>query len=299
MRLSTSFVAIRKITSSTSAADFDGDRIEQLAHQIVKSEGIIRPLVLNRTSLESYEVVEGHFEYHAAVKAREIDLRRAEMIAAYILDPENGDVSEAIAEQIKLLKRSKSVDLLNPDDSINTSQTIEAKIEISQPDPLTEMLRLLVLKVDDFESQIKHFENSLKKVCELIVQINSTKLSLDFFDESKLEVLMQKTIEKYVSETKLLRVPSSNISSRSAKKIQYDKEKGELIILGLNTFDVSQIEEKLSKAGLKTAKNMARKICDYRLIEPYKSIEDVTSRIDSGGKRFFTENTLIKLLDIW
>lgn len=104
MRLSTSFVAVRKITSSTSPTDFDGDKIERLAHQIVKSEGIIRPLVLNRTSLESYEVIDGHFQYHAAVRARQIDLRRAEMIAAYILDPENDDLNSAIAEQIELLQ---------------------------------------------------------------------------------------------------------------------------------------------------------------------------------------------------
>jgi ParB family chromosome partitioning protein len=303
MRLSTSLVAVKKITSRTAYSEFDREQIELLAQQILMAEGLISPLIISRTDFQSYAVVDGHFEYHAAVRAREIDPRKGEMISAYIIESENDVVGEAIAEQIKLLRQSKLVDLSNHQDSINTPQAIETKIETSQSDSTTEMLRLILLKVNDYESQIKYFESSLNKVGELISQINSPKPSFEpsfeLLDESKLEILMQKTIEKYVSETKLLKVPSSTVSSRSSKAMQYDEEKAKLIILGLNTFDVARIKEKLSKAGIKTAKNMAQKICEYRLLEPYKSIEDITSRIDSSGKRFFTENTLIKLLDNW
>lgn len=289
MRLSTSFIAVRKIISSTSAADFDGDKIEQLAHQIVKSEGIIRPLVLNRTSLESYEVVEGHFEYHAAVRAREIDLRRAEMIAAYIIDPENDDVSEAIAEQIKLLRQSAAN--LPANDAV-TATPILIQREKSNLNEITEILKSVLSKVNAYDSKLNALGSSLQKVVETTEKITLHKTLS--FDESNLEVMIQRAMEKSTSGSISLRT-----SKASPKKLQYDQGKVESIVDGLNTFDVSQLTNKLFEAGLPTAKNIAKKICEFRQIEYYKSIEDITSRTEPNGRRFFTEETLKKLFKVW
>ena len=289
MRLSTSFIAVRKIISSTSAADFDGDKIEQLAHQIVKSEGIIRPLVLNRTSLESYEVVEGHFEYHAAVRAREIDLRRAEMIAAYIIDPENDDVSEAIAEQIKLLRQSAAN--LPANDAV-TATPILIQREKSNLNEITEILKSVLSKVNAYDSKLNALGSSLQKVVETTEKITLHKTLS--FDESNLEVMIQRAMEKSTSGSISLRT-----SKASPKKLQYDQGKVESIVDGLNTFDVSQLTNKLFEAGLPTAKNIAKKICEFRQIEYYKSIEDIKSRTEPNGRRFFTEETLKKLFKVW
>jgi len=58
----------------------------------------------------SYEVVDGHFEYYAAVKAKEIDLCRGEMVGVFILDSEN---EASLREQIKLLRKSRSVEKMD------------------------------------------------------------------------------------------------------------------------------------------------------------------------------------------
>jgi hypothetical protein len=278
MRLSTSFVAVRKIISSTSPADFDSDKIEHLAHQIVKSEGIIRPLVLNRTSLESYEVVEGHFEYHAAVRAREIDLRRAEMIAAYILDPENDDVSESIVEQIKLLKQSATN--LPANDAVTTT-TLPIQREESNLNEINEILKLVLSKVNAYDSK-------LQKIVETTEKITLQKtLSLN---ESNLEVIIQKVMEKYISEAR-----SSKTSTARPKKPMYDLEKEKSLIDGLNNFDVSQLTEKLLQAEykIKNAEKIAKNIYENRSIQSYQSIEDFISR------EGFSETMSKKLLKVW
>jgi hypothetical protein len=103
MKLSTSLVAVKKVISFANRADYEVERIEELALQILKAEGIISPLILRRKSLDAYEVVENDFGYYAAVRAREIDPRKGELISAIIIDSDNPTISESIVKQIELL----------------------------------------------------------------------------------------------------------------------------------------------------------------------------------------------------
>lgn len=103
MRLQTRLIAVRKINSSHTRSSLSEERIEKLAKLIIDSEGIISPIIVKRTSLESYEVVDRHFEYYAAVRARELSPLKGEMIQAIILEPEN---EENLLEQISLLREA-------------------------------------------------------------------------------------------------------------------------------------------------------------------------------------------------
>ena len=105
MKLLTSLAAVRKISSTVARSNFSADEIEQAAHLIIEVEGTINPIILRRTSLESYEVIDGHFEYYAAVRAREISPLKGETIQAVILEPEN---ERALLEQVELLRKSVS-----------------------------------------------------------------------------------------------------------------------------------------------------------------------------------------------
>ncbi len=128
MKLSTSLVAVKKIGSSTSRTDFSEEQLEEVAKLILKAEGVINPIILSRTSLESYEVIDGHFEYYAAVKARELDPRKGEMIGAFILEEEK---EEAIREQIKAIRESKvsGVALLNNTESAVSKNQVKSGFE--------------------------------------------------------------------------------------------------------------------------------------------------------------------------
>ncbi len=99
-------VAVKKISSSVPRSSFSEDRLERAAQLILKAGGSITPPVVRKIDLNSFEVVSGHFEYYAAVKAREIDPRKGEMIGVFSIDPASEDAvsEEVLTEQIEVFK---------------------------------------------------------------------------------------------------------------------------------------------------------------------------------------------------
>ncbi len=106
MRLSPTTIAVKRITSKVPRSNFSEDELTQVAKHILEVEGIINPPVVIETGVRSYEVADGDFEYYAAVRARELDLRRGEMIGVFIISPEN---ETSLREQVKLLRKQQPV----------------------------------------------------------------------------------------------------------------------------------------------------------------------------------------------
>ncbi|MGA9378497.1 MAG: ParB N-terminal domain-containing protein [Phormidium sp.] len=178
MKLSTSLVAVRRVTSNVPRSTFPDDEIEKVAKLIVETEGIINPIIVRRTSLQSYEVVDGHFEYYAAARAREIDLARGEMVSAYIIEDEK---EEFIIEQIKLLRKPGAI--ISPDpDSVaierieNRLTNLESRLEKRIDDILQKSLEKQQLEI-----QVKELRNQIGKNFEpLEVFNNVNKADLAF-----------------------------------------------------------------------------------------------------------------------
>jgi len=116
MKLPTKLVAVKKISSEVARSQFSTENIEQIAQLIIAVEGVINPIILRRTSLESYEVVQGHLEYYAALRAREINPRKGEMIQAIMLETEN---EKAILAQVDCLRSQSTLPLDPPVPSPN------------------------------------------------------------------------------------------------------------------------------------------------------------------------------------
>lgn len=100
-RLLPSSIQVKYLNSNIPASNFNSEKIEQAAKLIIQAEGIISPLVVARTGINSFKVIYGHFEYYAAVRAKEIDLARGEMISAYIMDKKNAAI---LKQQINLFR---------------------------------------------------------------------------------------------------------------------------------------------------------------------------------------------------
>ncbi len=149
MKLSTSLVAVKKINSTVPRSSFSDAELNRAAELILKAEGIINPLVLYKTSMESYEVVNGHFEYYAATKAREIEPRQGEMIGAFIIEPEK---EEVLKEQIEVLR-------LKTDD---TTKRIKEQLEQLE---------------SSFKDELRNFTKNLEEV--MSKQIESIRHALD------------------------------------------------------------------------------------------------------------------------
>ena len=94
---------IRSSLSAQSLSQQDKAKIKKLADSIVEC-GLLRPLVLQATGVEKYLVISGDLEYHAAVKAREKDPRKCEMIESFVIGSKH---KEKVLKQLEILESLK------------------------------------------------------------------------------------------------------------------------------------------------------------------------------------------------
>ena len=92
---------VKNITSNVPRSNFRETDLENLAEIIIKTGGIIRPIVVKLNGPEAYTVVDGHFEYYAAVRAREKNPREGEMVNAFVISPKAEDLTKRQAEIIR------------------------------------------------------------------------------------------------------------------------------------------------------------------------------------------------------
>lgn len=231
MKLSTSLalVAVKKITSVVPRSNFSDDELEQAASLILEAEGVINPIVLRRTSRDSYEVVDGDFEYYAAARAREINPRKSEMIGAFILEKDNEEVIKA---QIKLLRKPKTAVVDNGASYSDSRETRLTNLEFRQTHLESQIeTRINELKVEQardkqkLEDELKALKNKILKRSEPLEAFNSLK-------ESDL----------------ILRLRAAGITGKSAtsiiEKIQTERKKQKFQSLSDVVTRVKELSEK-------------------------------------------------------
>ncbi|HBN09416.1 MAG TPA: hypothetical protein DD435_12460 [Cyanobacteria bacterium UBA8530] len=108
MNFAPSLVAVRKITSMVPRSSFDPGAIDETARLILKTGALLDPLIVRRLDLESFELLDGHFAFYAAVRAREMDLLKGETVLAFIAD--EGQQSY-IARQAEILRNQHETTL--------------------------------------------------------------------------------------------------------------------------------------------------------------------------------------------
>ena len=98
-------VDVKSIRCDRSRSEFDRGTVERLADAILISGGLVKPLVLRPAGAMSYEVVDRHLEYWAAVRAREKDARAGEMVNSYVISQES---VEAVEGQLAILRGTEA-----------------------------------------------------------------------------------------------------------------------------------------------------------------------------------------------
>lgn len=168
MTLSQSLVEIKTITCDRACSEFDEQKIEQAAKSIIAAEGIINPILVARIGINSFKVVNGDFEYYAAVRAKEIDLAKGETIAAYIVDEDD----ETIKQQIDIFRKSQ-IPSISPDRFLETRITnIESRFE----NRLNELKEEYTNKIKDLENNIVFINRKLPAKIEPLSTFNQAKL---------------------------------------------------------------------------------------------------------------------------
>lgn len=206
MKLSTSLVAVKKIQSTVLRSVFSEQELELAAELILQSEGVINPIVVRRTSLKSFEVVDGNFEYYAAVRAREIDPRKGEMIGVYIMEPEN---EEILSKQVHFFRKHNAL----------TSQQTEFSSH-----SLEEFITNLELRLEKIANQ--RFESAIEKqklevqVSDLKKQINQKIEPLEVFNNLSAHQITLKLKSAGIDEKKATKIAEITESERSKEKFK-------------------------------------------------------------------------------
>src|SRR6478672_2999214 len=99
-KLMLSIVPVKRITSDIPASNFDQFELEVAGELSLAIGGFVIPPVLIRDS-GGYRVVSGHFQFHAAVLARQLNPRAGETIPAIVLESENQATASAMLKMLK------------------------------------------------------------------------------------------------------------------------------------------------------------------------------------------------------
>jgi hypothetical protein len=155
-------VDVKNITCDVPPSNFSDDALNSLADMIIESGGIIRPLVLKTTGLETYTVVDGYFEYYAAVRAREKNPRQCEMVNAFVISPKNED---EIFKQVAAFRELGSDDKPGVETPVKTNYSES----ISQNNDFN----LLEKQINQLRSELAQERQERQKLYETLKLIES------------------------------------------------------------------------------------------------------------------------------
>ncbi len=173
MSLTTSLVDINNIHTAQERSLFSESELQELADLMLQAGGIIQPLIVKKTGLEQYEVIEGHFEYYAAVKAQEID-DNFEMIRAFIIPNEKENF---IQEQIKLLRKKQTTTNEILPANLNNWEVRLNNLELRLNDVVQNLQQQQKQKQDQLEARINQIEARINQKLEPLDIFN--KLPID------------------------------------------------------------------------------------------------------------------------
>lgn len=209
MKLQTKLVAVKRISSSMARSSFPADAIEKVANLIVNAEGIINPIILRQHSLEAYEVVDGHFEYYAAVRAKEISLLKGETVQAIILEPEN---EEILLEQVNMLRRkSVSSSAAAMMESTHPSEVINPEQVINFESQFVNLERLFKAQFDELQKSHRHLESCIS---ELATQRPKIDLGEELINQIATKVVASLQLSLSAAQPKQTNIPEPRKTSK-------------------------------------------------------------------------------------
>ena len=201
MSLETYLVDIQDVSSSQLRSNFSEKDLKNMAELILELGGLIQPLIIKEGGLRRFEVIEGHFEYYAVVKAQEID-DNLEMVRAFII---NENAENSAKKQLQFLKP------INPVPSIANNEC-EAKM-LSMESRLNNLEIRLGELIEHQKQDFKRLTDTLQAEIRSLKPFILTKTdSLEVFNNLSLPELS-------------FRLKTANITGKTAEKILKNIEK--------------------------------------------------------------------------
>jgi hypothetical protein len=181
-----SLVDVKSITSNEPRSNFSEADLENLADIIIETGGIIRPLILKVTGVENYTVIDGDFEYYAAVRAREKNPRQGEMVNAFVIAPK---IEDLVVKQVASLKEiDSSIKPVTPQPETTKLEPRLANLELRLEKQFNEFKSEFIQDRQRIENQFKQLEKLISPKGE---QSNPLSL-LNSLDKDDLSIKLQR-----------------------------------------------------------------------------------------------------------
>ncbi|HYX14843.1 MAG TPA: ParB N-terminal domain-containing protein [Nostoc sp.] len=210
-------VDVETVTSNIPRSNFKETDLETLADLILESGGILKPLVVKKTGFEQYEVVDGHFEYYSAVRAREKNPNEGDMVSALIISSENEDVA------LKQIASLKAIDSSN-------KPGVKTPIKTSYSESISKNndFNLLEKQINDLRSELAQERRERQELYEALKliesQIPKQTTPLDAFNSLSLLELTFRLRTAGFTDKKAVQVAESVEKERKKKKFESLKD---------------------------------------------------------------------------
>ncbi len=284
---------VEDIHPSLPRSEFSETDLNEAAQLILKMGGIITPPILLQTGLDSYTIVDGTFEYYAALKAEEIEPLRGETINAYVIESEQEKT--AYEKQIKLFRHRCST---TPEQIRPLPPELKPEIMPSEDDHLIAIektLNQLLAKNDALVSEQKIRDHVLHDAVETIKHVGE---KMDHFGAG-IKQAFGEQIKALADQMKDSKEPRKMPEILEAPKVEPVQAPPPLIIIAstseeqklledINTLPLFDLNSKLE--GIKTMKRIRENIIKERQqasFQPFQSSDDLKTRIEGLGKARF------------
>ncbi|WP_445241153.1 ParB N-terminal domain-containing protein [Microcoleus vaginatus] len=278
--------------------------MEKLAQLILELGGLINPIILRRNGMDSYEIVDGDFEYYAAAKAREINPMKGETIGAFILEPENEGL---LLQQVQALRKSAKTENLveNPETGVLYENTSSQPADsIKNPVSLVEVPNLcenetpqdsssLEQRLTNIEAQFASQINELK--AEYAREQKVLAQSIQELENRILQqvpLLVEAGLANRINELKSESPPEKQVVVERIPEVENVASEAMSALEALNTLEKNQLSANLKDAGLKLS--IIQIILKERDVRPFVSFANVVERVKG-----LADKTMIKIIDKW
>jgi hypothetical protein len=171
------------VESNHHRSDYDENILMDIAKSLIANDDLIKPILVRQVSPIRYQVIEGHREYFAAVKAREISPDFDEIRAVVV----SKDLQDSVLEQYRLLFPEADPDQdahLTKDDLREVEQRLRQNFQVKF-DYLND---LLSQQQNQIHNSINALMNKLQDLLEYI-KPKDKKLSISEINTLDLEAL--------------------------------------------------------------------------------------------------------------
>ncbi|MBE9209263.1 chromosome partitioning protein ParB [Nostoc sp. LEGE 06077] len=210
-------VDVASVISNVPRSNFKEADLDNLADMILKSEGILRPLVLKKIGFEKYAVIDGHFEYYASVRAREKNPSEGEMVNSLIVSPNK---EEVVLKQANFLKKIEYGD--------NLPEIVNQPIKTDVIPTQSSEISLIEKQINDLRVELAQERQERQKLYEYIksleTQIPKQITPLEAFNSLNLLELTLRLRTAGFTDKKAAQVAESVEKARKKKQFESLKD---------------------------------------------------------------------------